>query len=223
MKKTFETIKNNPLLQGISFSDFEKMLTCLSAKTTTYQKNTTILQSGDTINYIGIILSGNIKIIKENPNNQNTTTTIKEQNAPELFGEEYTCAEIDHSPITIQTTEKTEILHIDYKRINTSCTSACPYHRRLIKNMLKLIATKNITQNQKIEILTKRTTREKILTYLNTQKNTTTTATTKFTIPYNRQELANYLCVDRSAMSNELSKMKKEGLIKYNKNTFELT
>jgi len=219
LKKTFETIKNNPLLQGISFSDFEKMLTCLSAKTTTHQKNTTILQTGDTINYIGIILSGNIKIIKENPNGQNTT--LKEQNAPELFGEEYTCAGIDHSPITIQTTEKTEILQIDYKRINTSCTSACPYHRRLIKNMLKLIATKNIEQNQKIEILTKRTTREKLLTYLNTQKNTTPTK--KFTIPHNRQELANYLCIDRSAMSNELSKMKKEGLIKFHKNTFELT
>ncbi|MCL2641938.1 MAG: Crp/Fnr family transcriptional regulator [Candidatus Bathyarchaeota archaeon] len=217
MKKIFETAKNNPLLQGIAFSDFEQMMTCLSAKTTTYKKDDTILLTGNTINFVGIILSGSIKTLKEDPNGQ--TTLLTQQNAPELFGETYACAGIDHSPITIQATENnTEILLIDYKRINTSCTSACPYHRRLIKNMLKIIATKNIILNQKIEILTKRTTREKLVTYLNTQKG----PTKKFTIPYNRKELAQHLCVDRSAMSNELCKMRNEGLIKFNKNTFEI-
>ena len=217
LKKIFEITKNNTLFQGIAFSDFEKMIECLSAKITTYKKNDTIIQSGDTINFVGIILSGNIKITKEKPNNQ--TTTIAEIGPTELFGEEIACAGITHSPITIQATENTEILLIDYKRINTSCTSACPFHRRLIKNMLKLIAIKNLIQTQKIEILSKRTTREKLLTYLETQSGTTK----KFTIPYNREELAQYLCVDRSAMSNELCKLRKEGLIKFNKNTFEFT
>jgi CRP-like cAMP-binding protein len=216
LKKIFETVKTNPLFQGIAFSDFEQMITCLAAKATNYQKNETIILSGDTINFIGIILSGNIKIIKEDPNDQKTILT--ELGTPELFGETYACAGIDHSPITIQATEHTKILFIDYKRINTSCTSACPFHRRLIKNMLKIIATKNLIQTQKIEILSKRTTREKIITYLNIQRGTTK----KFTIPYNRKELAQYLCVDRSAMSNELCKMRNEGLIKFQKNTFEI-
>ncbi len=108
---------------------------------------------------------------------------------------------------------------MDYKKIITTCACACHFHARLIENMLRLIARKNLILNQKLEIVSKRTTREKLMCFFDTQRG----AAKRFTIPFNREELARYLCVDRSAMSNELCKMRDEGLISFHKNTFELS
>jgi len=216
LKIIFETIKNNPLFQGIAYSDFERMLGCLSAKTTCYKKDEIILQSGDTVSFVGLILSGGINIIKEDING--SITILAELSVPEMFGEVFACADVSHSPVTVQATEDTEILFIDYKKIITSCSAVCPFHARLIENMLKLIAKKNLMLNKKIEILSKRTTREKLLCFFDLQRGTAK----KFTISFNREELAHYLCVDRSAMSNELCKMRDEGLIRFQKNKFEV-
>ena len=217
MKKIFETLKTNPLFQRISFSDFERMLGCMSAKTVFYKKDDVILLSGDTINFVGLILSGSVKIIKEDIDGRFSILT--KFDVSEVFGEAFACAGISQSPVTIQAAEDSEILFIDYKKIITSCTNVCPFHSMFIENMLKLVALKNLMLNQKIEILSKRTTREKLMCYFDTQRG----AAKKFTIPFNREELARYLCVDRSAMSNELCKMRDEGQIKFNRNEFEIT
>jgi len=216
MKKIFEAIKSNPLFQGIAFSDFERMLGCLSAKTACYKKDDVILLSGDTVNFVGLILSGSVKIIKEDINGN--YTILMELSISEMFGEVFACAGISQSPVTIQAADDVEILFIDYKKIITLCSSTCPFHASLIGNMLKLIAKKNLMLNQKIDILSKRTTREKLLCFFDLQRG----AAKKFTIPFNREELARYLCVDRSAMSNELCKMRDEGLINFQKNKFEI-
>ena len=163
MKNIFEIIKSNPLFQGIPFSNFESMLSCLSGRTAAYKKNDVILLSGDTVNFVGLVLTGGVKII-------------------------------------------------------TSCTAACPFHANLIENMLKLLAHKNLMLNQKIEVLSKRTTKEKLMCFFDYQRG----AAKKFTIPFSREEMAHYLCVDRSAMSNELCKMRDEGLIRFNRNEFEI-
>ena len=216
MRKVFEIVKTNLLFQGIVFNDFIKMLSCLSATTVRYEKGDIILLTGDAVKFVGLILSGSVQIIKEDADGR--TAILTELAVSDIFGEVFACAGISHSPVTIQASEDTEILFIDYKKIITSCSSACPYHTQLIENMLKLIAVKNLALNQKIEILSKRTTREKLLCYFDLQRG----AATKFSIPFNREELAQYLCVDRSAMSNELCKMRDEGLLRFNKNTFEL-
>lgn len=216
MKKIFEMIKSNPLFRGIAFNDFERMLNCLSAKAANYKKDDIILLSGNTINSVGLILSGSVKIIKEDIDGN--ITLLSRLTVPEVFGEAFACAGITQSPVTIQATEDAEILFIDYQKIITSCTSACPFHTKLIENMLKLISQRNLILSQKIEILSKRTTREKLLYFFDTQRG----SAKKFTIPFNREELAHYLCVDRSAMSNELCKMRDEGLIIFKKNTFEI-
>ena len=216
MKKTFDAVKNNPLFAGIAFSDFENMLTCLSAKTVCYQKNDIILLTGDTVNFVGLVLSGYVQIIKEDAGGH--IAILTELAVSDIFGEVFACAGVSHSPVTVQAAEDSEILFIDYKKIITSCTSACPFHTKLIENMLKLVAVKSLIMNQKIEILSKRTTREKLLTFFDIQRG----MAKKFTIPYNREELAQYLCVDRSAMSNELCKMRDEGIIKFQKSTFEI-
>ena len=216
MERIFEIIKNNPLFTGIGFGEFENIFKCLSIKTVDYQKDEVILLSGDPVNYVGIILSGSVQIIKEDIDGR--ITILTELGVSELFAEVFACAGIIYSPVTVLAVENTEILFMDYKKIITSCSSACLYHTRLIENMLKLVAHKNLMLNQKIEILSKRTTRDKLLTFFDTQRG----MAKKFTIPYNREELAHYLCVDRSAMSNELCKMRDEGLIEFHKNTFEI-
>ena len=216
MKRIFETVKDNPLFQGIAFSDFEKVFHCLSVKTAYFKKDDVILLSGDTVSFVGLILSGSVQIIKEDVDGR--TTILTELGVSEIFGEVFACAEISQSPVTIRATENAEVLLMDYKKIVTSCTSACPFHAKLIENMLKLIARKNLMLTQKMDILSKRTTREKLLSYFAMQRG----MAKKFTIPYNREELAQYLCVDRSAMSNELCKMRDEGLIKFAKSTFEI-
>jgi len=217
MKRIFEAAKNNALFQDIAFSDFESMFNCLSARIVMYKKGDTILLSGDSINFVGLIVSGGINIVKEDADG-NTTIITKLVNS-DIFGEVFACAEIFHSPVTVQAFEDTEVVFINYNKIVTSCTNACPFHIQLIKNMLKLIARKNLMLNQKIEILSKRTTREKLICFLDFQRRG---ASNKFTIPFNREEMAHYLCVDRSAMSNELCKMRDEGLILFHRNAFEI-
>ncbi len=216
MKKIFDTIQSNPLFMGIGFSDFEKMFGCLSAKTVSYKKNAIILLAGDTVNFVGLVLAGSVKVFKEDADGR--TALLTDLGVSEIFGEVFACAGIDHSPVTVQAAEDCEILRMNYKKIITSCPGACPFHAKLIENMLRLIAKKNLLLNQKIEILSKRTTREKLLCFFDMHRG----GAKKFTIPYNRDELANYLCVDRSAMSSELGKMQKEGLIRFVRNHFEI-
>lgn len=216
MKNIFKLIKDNPLFNGIGYSDFEKMSECIEARTQSYEKGDIILLSGDTVNNIGLILSGSAKIIKEDMHG--SITIITELTASELFGEVLACAGIDHSPVTVQSSEATEVLFINYKKVVNTCSSICAFHSKLIENMLRLIANKNLVLNKKIEILSKRTTREKLFMFFDIHRG----VAKKFTIPYSREELAHYLCVDRSAMSNELCKMRDEGLIKFKKNVFEI-
>ncbi len=216
MRRIFETARNNPLFQGMAFGDFEQVLNCLSAKSAAYAKGDAVLLSGGTVDFVGLVLSGSVQVIKEDVNGR--IGILTELGVSELFGEVFACAGIAQSPVTVLAAENTEILRMDYRKIITSCTSACPFHAKLIENMLRLIARKSLMLNQKIEILSKRTTREKLLAFFDMQRGTAKT----FTIPYNREELAHYLCVDRSAMSNELCKMRDEGILRFHKNAFEM-
>ena len=216
MRKIFEAIKNNPLFLEIAFIDFERMFSCLSARKKSYKKGEFILLSDDTVSFVGFVLSGNVKILKEAADGN--IIVLTELSVSDSFAEVFACAGVLKSPVTVEATNDAEILLIDYRRIITTCPSACPFHAKLVENMLKVVAKKNLFLNQKIEILSKRTTREKLLCFFDIQRG----AAKRFAIPYNREELAQYLCVDRSAMSNELCKMRDDGLIRFQKNTFEI-
>jgi len=216
MKQIFDIAKNNPLFEGVAECDFECVLKCLVAKAVAYQKNDMIVLTGEPVKFVGLILSGSVKIIIEDVSGN--STILKKLTVSEIFGEVFAYAEIFHCPVTVQADTDTEILWIDHMKIITSCNNACRFHAKLIKNMLKLFAHKNLALNQKIEILSKRTTREKLFCFFDQQRG----AASNFTIPYNREEMAAYLCVDRSAMSGELCKMRDEGLIRFNRNAFEL-
>lgn len=218
MKKYFEVLETNPLFKEIEVENLEKLLHCLSGKTTTYKKNDFILLWGDPVLFLGIVLTGSVKIIKEDlAGNINILATL---GVNEVFAEALACTGIKESPVSVQAEEESEILFIDCRRIITSCSAACEFHTRLIENLLGLMAKKNIMLNQKIEILSKRTTREKLWMFFEIHSRMSNSK--RFLIPYNREALAHYLGVDRSAMSRELCLMRDEGFIKFNKNEFEI-
>jgi len=213
---SLELAKKNILFQGIHFDDLQKILNCLSAKTVSYKKNEIILLAGDVVNIVGWVMSGCVRVIREDIKGE--AGILAELPAPNLFCEVFACAELEHSPISIVASEDCEVLLMDYKRIPQPCNTACHYHNQLIINLLRAVARKSMLLNQKVEVLSKRTIREKILSFLDTHRNSSRTVT----IPYNREEVARYLCIDRSALSRELCKMRDEGLIKFNRNIFEI-
>ena len=138
----------------------------------------------------------------------------------ELFGETYACAGVSSLPVSVVADEDSRILLLDSRRIATCCSNACEFHNRVIYNLLRLVATKNLVYDQKIQITSQRTTREKLMAYLLNQAKLQ--GSNSFTIPYDRQGLADYLEVDRSGLSAEISKLRKEGVLESEKNHFTL-
>ncbi|MCX7841830.1 MAG: Crp/Fnr family transcriptional regulator [Clostridia bacterium] len=218
MKKYLKQLQKNAIFNNFNEADLESIIKCLSSRLVSYKKKDIIILQGDHVNFIGIVLTGGIQIVKEDmEGNINILTHL---GVNDIFAEAFACADIDESPVTVQAIEDCEILFIDCKKIVKTCHNACIFHSTLIGNMLALLSKKNIALSQKIEILSKRTTREKLLAFFNAQAQINHSK--KFTIPYNREGLANYLCVDRSALSRELCNMRDEGLIRFAKNEFEI-
>lgn len=216
MKKLLPFLAEVPLFDGIRPEDLTGLLSCLNARQSAYKKQDVILLEGQQVSSVGIVLSGKVQIMKENfAGNRNIMAEIEAGN---LFAEAYSCVQMNRLPITVISVTESKILWVDYNRIISTCTSACKFHARLIENMLRILASKNILLNQKIEHISKRTTQEKILTYLSDQA--IKHGTNEFDISFNRQELADYLCVDRSAMSKELCKLQNEGVLTFHLNHF---
>ena len=219
MKKYLNILCASPLFAGINETDLDYMLKCLSARKSAYTKDEYILSTGDAITDVGIVLSGSVNIIKEDF--WGNRAILAKVQPGEMFGEAFAFANIQKLPVSAVATEKSEILFVDFGKIATTCSSACLFHTQLIQNILKILANKNIMLTQKLEHIVKRTTREKLLSYLSEQA--IKSGSNTFSIPFNRQELADYLSVDRSAMSNELCKLRDEGILEFYKNHFKLS
>ncbi len=209
---------NIELFSGISEENMLSLLRCLDITTKSYKKNAVIIPFQTKITSIGIVLSGNIEVIREDINRDKITLAKLSENG--IFAETIVCAGLEKSPVSVVAKTKCEILFIPYEKIISTCSKACSHHKRLVQNILKVIAQKNLLLSSQIDLLGKKTTREKLLTYLRTVKEEKDSK--NFVIPFNRNELADFLCVDRSAMSRELCKMRDDGLIKFDKSYFEL-
>lgn len=218
MKKYLNVLKTVKLFKDIEEEDLQPLLSCLCAKALRYEKGQTVFSSGDRIERFGVVLSGEVQIVQDDYfGNRSILAKIDTGN---LFGESFACAEIKTLPVSAITMTESELLFIDCHRLAVPCAKACGFHSRLIQNLLSIISMKNIALTQKIEFTSKRTTREKLMSYLSAEaKNAKSSC---FSIPFNRQELADYLSVERSAMSAELSKLREDGVLKYHKNQFEL-
>lgn len=214
---TLPILAQSLLFEGVALSDLPQMLRCLEPKQVTYPKDYTIVEEGDLLDELAVIVSGSVSIVRHDF--WGNRTLVAKLGVSDIFAETFACIS-DKSVATVITDEKTVVLFLGIKKIMTTCTTACLFHHRIVENMVKLLAHKNLGLMQKMNHITKRNTREKLLSFLSEQA--FTKGNQEFSIPFDRQQLADYLCVDRSAMSSELSKMKSDGLIEYNKNTFIL-
>lgn len=218
MKKYLPLLKQTRLFSGISEGEIEAMLNCLSAVKRSYPKGSYIFRQGTCISSAALLLEGSIHIQKEDY--WGNLSILNEISEGELFGEVYACLGNEELLNHAVAVKNSEVLFLDINRILTTCPSACPFHSRLIQNLLSVMAVKNKALTQKLEHMSRRTTREKLLSYLSEQS--MKAGSPSFEIPFNRQQLADFLSVDRSAMSNELCKMRDEGILAFERNHFEL-
>ena len=209
-------LKHSQLFRGITEDELTAMLDCLSGSIRQYKKDASIFRWGDRISQIGLILKGNVHIVRESY--WGKESLLARLGPGDLFGETYACVPQATFDGTALAAADTEILFLDLKRVLTTCSSACRFHTKLIQNLLGVLAEKNLHFSRKIDCLTPHTIRAKLLEYFSQQMRLQSSK--KFTIPFNRQQLADYLSVDRSSMTVELYKMKDEGLIDFDKNNF---
>ena len=218
MEKYLEILQKCPLFLGIDKNDLLRMLVCLDAKVEFFDKKYTIFAEGKPAKYVGIVLSGSVQMVANDYYGNRSIISTAE--ASELIGETFACADVESIPISIVADEPCEIMFIECRRILHSCSNVCTFHFSMIFNLMKNLARKNITFHEKIEITSKRSTREKLMTYLSLRARAVGTA--YFDIPFDRQELADYLEVERTGLSAEISKLKKEGIIDCSKNHFKI-
>lgn len=218
MEKFYPVLRESPLFAGIEEKDLGAMLACLGAKTKSFNKGETILSEGDPADRIGVMLSGSAQIYRLDLNGNRSLMGIAKP--CEIFAEAFACADVGTMPVTVSALEDCDALLIDAGRITHACAQACDFHQRMIYNLMRILALKNLACNQKIEVTGKRSTREKLMTYLMLQAKQASSNT--FTIPFDRQALADYLEVDRSGLSSEIGKLCREGRIICNKNRFTL-
>lgn len=218
MEKFNSVLYECPLFRDIDPNDLHTMLHCLGAKTETFDKKYTVLAEGSPAKHIGIVLSGSLQITQVDYYGNRTIVSNIEPG--ELFAESFACAEVRALPISIIANELSEVMLLDSEHFLHTCRNNCGFHRQLIFNLMKGLATKNIQFHQKIGITSKRSTREKLLAYLDLQSKKT--GSREFDIPFDRQALADYLEVERSGLSAEIGKLKREGILRSDRNHFEL-
>ncbi|MEL7657098.1 MAG: Crp/Fnr family transcriptional regulator [Bacillota bacterium] len=218
MKQNIKTLKLSSLFQGVEEHDLEAMLNCLGATERKYRKNDVILLAGTKVTSVGIMAEGNAQITRDDA--EGNRAILSELGRADLFAEAYVAAGSAEIPITVIATSDCRIVWIPFSKIVGTCSAACGFHRTLVQNMMHVIAVKNILMNEKMRILSCKTTKEKLMTYLSDYSEHV--GKNKFKIPFSRNELADFLSVDRSAMSRELSRLKDEGYLNYHKNEFEI-
>ncbi len=216
--KDTHMLKDTRLFKDIGPEDIDSLLNCLGAYARTYKKGEVIYAAARPVTAMGLVLSGKVRIEQTDVwGNQNI---FGYAGPGQVFAESYACAPKETMMVDVTAASDCQILFLNVHKILTTCPSACAFHSRLIANLLTVMATKNMSLSRKINDISHRSIRERLLSYLSYQAMKSGSNT--FDIPFNRQELSDYLCVDRSALSKELGKMKKDGLLTWQKNHFHV-
>jgi CRP-like cAMP-binding protein len=205
------------LFKDVEAQDLPSLLSCLQPRTVIFSKDQIILQEGETVKELGIIISGSIQIVRNDF--WGNRTLVSRFTEGDLFAETIACTG-EKSEVSVVAETETKVMFLAINKIITSCSKNCVFHNAIIENMVTILAGKNQGLMKKMNHITKRSTREKLLSYLS--EVSLKSNSRSFRIPFDRQQLADYLCVERSAMANELSKMRAEGLLDYKKNEFTL-
>lgn len=211
-------LSNTNLFRGIKEDEIKSVLSCLNSHERKYKKDETIYRAGDTISDIGLVLNGSVNIVVNFY--WGGSNIFGHVEAGYIFGEAYAAIPGKELLCDVVAAESCEILFLNINKLLTVCQNGCSYHHRIIQNLLRISAVKNLNLSSRMMHTASKSTRVRLLSYFSEQA--IISGSSSFTIPYSRQQLADYLGVERSALSNELSKMQKDGLIKYHKNKFRL-
>ena len=218
MKDFLHVIRSSQLFSGISENELIAMLSCLDTKKESFPKDTFLLRAGDTTGAIGLVLSGSVLIIQEDIwGNRNI---ISRTGPGQTFAAAYACAPGSVLKVSVSAETSVTVMFLNVKRILNMCSPACEHHSRIIRNLLGEIAAKNLRIGEKLTHMGQRTTRAKLMSYFSAEAQQL--GKYEFDIPFSRQQLADYLAVERSGLSLELGKMRSEGLIDFHKNHFIL-
>ena len=218
MEKYFSVLRRCGLFEGIADESLSVMLNCLGAKVEHFEKRYTVFAEGKPVRQIGILLSGFLQV--EQVDYYGNRTILSGVEPGELFGEAFACAETEACPVAVVANDESAVMLLDARHVLHTCANSCGFHQQLIFNLMKTLAVRNIMFHQKLEITSKRTTRGKLMAYLMLQAKKT--GKSSFEIPFDRQELADFLEVDRSGLSNEIAKLRREGVLESEKKQFTL-
>lgn len=208
-----------PIFRNVSEKDAESMLGCFEMKMKSYEKGETILHIGDEVTNIGVVTKGSVCI--ETDDFLGNHSLISFVNESGIFAENYACIPGEKLMVNVTANEKANICFLNIERVLTTCSECCHSHSTVIRNLLDICAVKSLSLSRRILHTGPKTIRGRVLSYLSYES--IRQGSKSFRTDYNRQQLADYLSVDRSALSAELSKMQKEGIIQYDKNSFTLT
>ncbi len=206
------------LFSDIIIDDMDQLLYCLKGHKKEYETGEFIFHAEDTHEEFGVVLEGRVQLITEDMFGNRSITAKLSQG--EIFGQISTTGHAAFSPVAVVSDTPSSIMFLTFGLLVAPCTRACAFHSRIIENMMNVLAKRNLLMNQKVSILSQRTMREKLLAYLHFQAKEH--KADEFDIPFNRDELADYLCVNRSALSREIAKMVDDGLIETQRNRFIL-
>lgn len=218
MKRYIPILKNTQLFSGASDEDIEAMLGCLQARLCIYKKGEYVLREGERIERLMMLVKGELHIQRDDY--WGNRSIISMVGVGEMFGEAYAAPESGPLMNDVLAVEDSAVIFLDIGKLLTVCPNGCKFHAMAVKNLFFAISEKNRKLVRKLGYMSRRTTREKLIAYLSEEAKRQNSGA--FSIPFNRQQLADFLSVDRSAMSNELCRLRDEGLIEFEKNRFRL-
>lgn len=211
-------IASSPLFSGFAAGELESIIKCLSPSVRVIEKDGTVFSHGDRPQYVGIVLDGCVYVVYDDY--WGNRSLISAAEAGDVFGEAFSCGGAETLPVSAITKRESTVLLIDSAKLLEPCESICTFHVRLMKNMIKTLSVKNTEITNKIRHITPKSAKEKIMSYLSYCAEAAGSST--FDIPFDRQGMADYLSMERSALSNTLGKMRDDGLIIFTKNRFTL-
>lgn len=218
MKEFLSILQSSKLFSDISKKELTAILSCLEAKKVDFPKEAFVLRAGESIESVGLVLSGSVMIIQEDIwGNRNI---LSKAEPGQTFAAAFACAPNSRLNVSVISETTVTVMFFNVKRILNVCPSACAHHSRLIRNLLSELAEKNLRFGEKLTHMGQRSTRAKIMSYLSAEAQRL--GKYEFDIPFSRQQLADYLAVERSGLSSELGKMRGEGLLDFHKSHFIL-
>lgn len=201
-------MENSMIFSSISAQDLAQMMDCFGGHEEHFTVGQTVMQYRDGLRQIGILLSGEAQLVRyDYDGNCSILETLEEDS---VFGELFALP-MAEDEFSVECTKDCSVLFLDYERMMTRCKRGCKCHDILVRNMLELVSRKVQRLSQRLEVLSQRTIRGKVLCYfgmLSRRENSKS-----FTLPFSMSSLVDYLCVDRSAMLREMKKLRTEGVL----------